>query len=146
MYKPRPPSTPASIPAEFVSKVDPKKPNTGLIHIYLAGPLGKGQGERAENTKIAIDQASRLHDLFPKDIIVFVPHLYNAWHEQKPRSRDFWFRLDFANLLRCQVVFRIPGESYGSDTEVALAWVHGIPVVHTEADLADELRKLRNQV
>lgn len=91
--------------------------------IYVAGPYS--QGDVAQNVRAAYEAASALADL---GFAPFVPHHTNFWHLLFPRPYDDWLELDFAFLLCCDAVLRLPGASEGADKEVTWAKSHGIPV------------------
>lgn len=91
--------------------------------IYIAGPYTKG--DVAVNVRNAIEAASEVAEwgCWP-----FLPHLTHFWHLVSPRPYEFWCELDNQFLPHCDELIRLPGESTGSDREVALAESLGIPV------------------
>ena len=91
--------------------------------IYLAGPYTKPNPE--VNLDITLKIADKLLDL---GFAPFVPHLYYFWDKKYPRDYNFWLEFDKQFLSVCDAVLRLPGESYGSDKEEALAKELGIPV------------------
>jgi len=95
------------------------------ISVYIAGPLTTGNRQAVLETAVAI--SSKLLD---RGYIVFCPHtMTSALHKYKERSYSEWMRVCFYWLMRCDVVFRLQGESKGADSEVALAGLLGIPAV-----------------
>lgn len=113
------------------------------VHVYIAGPINNG-GLITDPATIRanIVAAIRTADhLFTLGFIPFVPHLNYYWHDLYPRTNHDWLMWDFAWLRKCNVLFRLPGESQGSDREVEFArqietkMGRGIPVIHTEEDL-----------
>jgi len=91
--------------------------------VYVAGPYTLG--DVAVNVRNAIIAADVLanHGFAP-----FVPHLSHFWHMHRPRSYAEWLAIDFAFLLSCDLVLRLPGESPGADLEVKTAQERNIPV------------------
>ena len=99
--------------------------------VYIAGPLHTS-GIELENCRRAILQAERLLAL---GFAVFVPHFTALWHFVSPHPPAFFIENDLEILARCDAMFRLPGESRGSDAEEAYAKEHEIPVFRTEQDL-----------
>lgn len=50
------------------------------------------------------------------------------WHVICPRPEQYWLDYDIEWLKRCDALVRLPGESAGSDAEVAIARDLNIPV------------------
>ena len=65
---------------------------------------------------------------------MFVPHLQRLSQMIQPQDREYWLKHALAWLLKCDVLFRLPGESNGAEEEECVAVFEGIPVVksHTE--------------
>lgn len=102
---------------------------TGL-RVYVAGPYTLG--DVALNVRAAVLAAETLRNAghFP-----YVPHLSHYWHTMFPRGYEDWMELGLAYLITCHAMVRLPGESPGSDREVAFARAHGIPVYGSVMDL-----------
>lgn len=111
-----------------------RKMNDKLI--YVAGPYAKG--DCVENTNRAIKMGDQL---VKEGFWVYVPHLSLLWHIVSPHPVDFWYNNDLEVLKRCDAVLRIPGESSGSDKEVAVARENGIPVFYNIDSLRDWANK-----
>lgn len=92
--------------------------------VYIAAPYTKP--DPVENTRAALDVATMLVDT--GSITPIVPHLSLFWHLVYPKPVDYWYRYDLEVMARCDAVLRLPGESTGADTEVAMAREQGIPV------------------
>jgi hypothetical protein len=110
--------------------------------VYVAGPYSKGNMVR--NIGKAIEAANKLLD---RGFAPFVPHTHSALLDMVvERDPDVWYSLDNLFLADCDVLLRLPGESWGSDREVELARGHGMPVFESIEDLeayfADIERKL----
>lgn len=86
------------------------------IHVYIAGPLSKG--DMMGNARDAILSGS---ELLSMGVIPFIPHLSVLWEMIDPHSYEDWMAYDFAWLARCDAVLRLPGESPGADREVERA-------------------------
>jgi hypothetical protein len=93
------------------------------MRIYVAGPIAIG--DQFKNVRNAIDAAEMLHQMGHKP---FVPHLFKSWHMIYPKPGLEWLDLDFVWLDQCEAVYRVPGESWGSDQEVKRALDQGKPV------------------
>jgi nucleoside 2-deoxyribosyltransferase len=102
--------------------------------IYLAGPYTKP--DPCENTHRAIVTANKLIDL---GFDVFIPHLSHFWHTVTPKPYTWWTEYDLRILQRCDIVYRMLGESPGADTEVAYAQELDILVVHEGEDIIDAI-------
>lgn len=100
--------------------------------VYIAGPYTSP--DPVTNVRDAVFAAETVRALGG---VPFVPHLFHLWHTISPHDYDFWMALDFDMLARCDVVWRIPGESPGADREVAEAAKRGISVVIDVRSLAD---------
>ena len=100
-------------------------PNTkkGLKYIYVAGPYA--HPDPVVNTRRAclVGDVLRSAGFAP-----YVPHTTLLWHAISPHDEQFWYDLDIDWLLKCDALVRIPGESVGSDHEVAIAAANNIPV------------------
>ena len=91
--------------------------------IYIAGPYSKG--DVAINVKMAMKMANTLID---KGYSPICPHLSHFLHMQSPKPYETWLSVDDAQVLKCDALLRIPGESSGADKEVDLAIENEIPV------------------
>jgi hypothetical protein len=69
------------------------------------------------------------------DIAPIVPHLTVFWDLMYHHSYETWMAMDFAHILACVALLRIPGESAGADREVTFANLHGIPVFYEIKEL-----------
>lgn len=108
--------------------------------VYIAGPL---TGVHAfVNITLAVRAAERLRKA---GMIPFVPHLSAYWETIAPGATyEDWMTWCLAWLGRSDVVLRLPGESAGSDREVAHAAILGIPVFYDEESVINAgMRKLR---
>jgi len=70
--------------------------------------------------------------------IPFCPHLLYFQNAVYWRSYEFWLDYDFEWLKVCDCVLRIPGDSFGSDKEVALAIELNIPVYYSMIELVEK--------
>lgn len=101
------------------------------VYVYVAGPLSRPNP--ALNVRAAVFRAERLHQL---GYTPYVPHLTHFWEMiTGGKSWDEWLEFDERWLLKCDVVYRMPGDSPGADREVAFAREHGIPVVYSVEEL-----------
>lgn len=100
------------------------------LRVYVAAPYT--QGDVALNVRAAVLAAETLRNAghFP-----YVPHLSHFWHAMCPRGYEDWMELGLAYLITCHAMIRLPGDSPGSDREVAFARERGIPVFASAMDL-----------
>lgn len=99
------------------------------IRVYIAGPYS--QGNVGENVRAAILHADMLKEEFPgPEVQVYVPHLNHLWHLIHPHDYQYWLSMDFAWLMQCTHMLRLPGDSPGADDEEIVAGTQGIPVFH----------------
>lgn len=106
--------------------------------IYLSGPLTTG--DTIGNIRKAIELGAALIDI---GYVVIIPHEKALLMEMlNPKSYDEWLDYDFKCILRCDGVFRMPGESRGGDAEVGFAHQNGIPVYYSVQRLLHELPPL----
>lgn len=99
-------------------------------YVYVAGPLN-GSGTQEINIRNACRVGTQL---LAKGMIPFIPHLNVLWNMVDPHHVDDWMRWDVAWLDRCDAMLRLPGESPGSDHEIAEARKRGIPVFHFDKE------------
>ncbi|MFH0938225.1 MAG: DUF4406 domain-containing protein [Planctomycetota bacterium] len=88
--------------------------------VYIAAPYT--HGDAVLNVRKAIETAD---ELAIRGFTPFVPHLTHFWHLVLPHKIKFWYALDNEWLAACDVVLRLPGESFGANAEVQLAWALG---------------------
>lgn len=92
------------------------KKQTRRLRVYVAGPYTKGDTILNIRTAILAGEKLRARGFCP-----FIPHLTAFWHIIAPSPYEEWLDLDNQFLPCCDVLLRIPGESSGADSEVALA-------------------------
>lgn len=101
------------------------------IYVYVAGPLSIGN--ISENVRRAIWACDYLLSL---GYTPYCPHLTHFWAILTgDKSWDQWLEFDERWLIKCDVLFRISGESRGADREEFTALCNGIRVVHTVEEL-----------
>lgn len=98
--------------------------------VYIAGPLTLG--DQKENVTKAIQAADLA---YKAGYDPFIPHLFVAWDALSEKDYEEWLTICFRWVDRCDVVWRIPGESVGSDREVYHATHQFKPVVFSLEDL-----------
>ncbi|MGC1274144.1 MAG: hypothetical protein WBC44_10595 [Planctomycetaceae bacterium] len=101
--------------------------------VYLAGPFS--QPDPIENTHRMLCIADALLEA---GFAPLVPHLSLAWHLVSPKPYAAWLDYDRDLLARCDVVLRVPGNSYGATCETEFAGRIGIPVVRPESAEPEE--------
>jgi hypothetical protein len=97
--------------------------------VYVAGPIN-GSGRQFDNLRRALDAGTELMEL---GLDPFIPHLNLLWSFAQGAEVDVprWQAWDDNWLSACDALYRLPGESPGSDHEDALARRLGIPVFYT---------------
>lgn len=116
--------------------------------VYISGPIsdgGRATGpQRLRNVDGAIDYAV---DLIERGFGIICPQLTEFIERRSGRHFDHsvWMEIDLPIIERCDAVLRLPGESKGSDIEVAHAREIGIPVVYSVAEL-EEWRKAEEAI
>lgn len=94
--------------------------------IYVSGPMTKGNF--IQNIRAGINTGNELRIM---GYIPFIPHLSTLWElvaNPCPGYEDM-MDYDLELVKRCDLIYRMPGESPGADREVALARELGIPVL-----------------
>ena len=108
------------------------------MRIYVAGPIEKGH--QFENVAKAIHIAD---ELFLLGCVPFIPHLNCFWDMLHPHVRSTWLRYDRAWIDVCDALYRIEGDSAGSDEEVEYALKIGIPVFYSLKEVMDYRMKVK---
>lgn len=96
--------------------------------IYIAGPYTNP--DPVENSQRAIKVAE---EWVERGYIPIIPHLSLMWHLVVAHPAQFWYDYTAEQMKRCDLVYRMLGESKGADEEVALARDLGIPVVFQQS-------------
>lgn len=99
------------------------------IKVYVAGPLTGNPNKNVHNAMTVTD------NLMQMGFIPFCPHLLYFQNAVYWRSYEFWLDYDMEWLKVCDAVFRMPGDSPGSDKEVELAKSLNIPVYYSFEEL-----------
>lgn len=102
--------------------------------IYVAGPF---RGNILHNVRRAIECGQRLRS-YGADVCI--PHLSFAEDLVCPHPDDYWLDVTMRQCVRCDAIYRLDGESSGSDAEVAAMVRLGRPVLYTDAAAADWIR------
>lgn len=96
--------------------------------IYIAGPYTNEDPMKVkDNVKKAIDVAEDIHNY---GFIPYIPHLFHYWHKEYNHSYNFWMKQGSSWLDVCDGLYRMCGDSPGSDVEVSQAKKNGIPVFY----------------
>ncbi len=97
--------------------------------IYLAGPYTKP--DPVTNLRRMSEEWEKLTKA---GYVVFLPHLTMYLDVSYYHPTDFWYRYDMAILHRCDLLLRVPGESWGADREEWYAREHRIEVFRGTAE------------
>lgn len=93
-------------------------------YVYIASPYSIG--DPAKNIQ---DSLLLAEVIIQQGDMPICPLLCHLWHLMFPKPYEYWIEYSMQLLRRCDVVFRMPGESKGVDAEVAEARRLGIPVM-----------------
>lgn len=99
------------------------------ITVYVAGPIALG--DQFANVGRAVKFG---HELHVRGFVPFVPHWGAMQQLYIPWTAEEWLEHDFLWLDKCEVLFRLSGESSGSDREVERAKTNGQPIFYEEHD------------
>ena len=103
------------------------------LKVYVAGPYSKGIFD--ENIARVVDAAEQLR---AAGHVPFVPHTMTfLWAVRHQHPAEYWYRFDLEWLAVCDVLLRLPGESRGTEREVAFCEERGIPVAYHIGDVFD---------
>lgn len=94
--------------------------------IFISGPYTKGD--------VAVNVANHMrafNTLLLHGYAPFNPLLFHFQHMVHPRLYDTWLSLDIEYLRICDAVLVLPGESKGSEIEIAEAKRCLIPVYYS---------------
>ena len=100
--------------------------------VYVAGPLTVGL--QMPNIRKAVGCGDEIAAM---GCGVFIPHLNSLWDFAIEHDYEYWMFQDMVVLLKCDALFRMPGESAGADREVKMAMERGIPVFYDLEKLKD---------
>lgn len=106
-----------------------------IYRIYIAGPYT--QGDVAFNVGTAIAAANVL---ISYGFAPYVPHLSHFLHMAKSQPYQTWMAIGRVWLNQCDAVLRLPGQSGGADTEVAIAVSKDIPIFSSVTALLEALK------
>jgi len=102
-------------------------------YIYIAHPITIGQPDR--NMRNMIDACEEVWKL---GCFAYGAFLNIMWEVVYPKTEGEYLKHDIAWMKKCDIAWRIPGESKGADKEIDKAIKAGIPIVYS----LKELKKL----
>lgn len=105
--------------------------------VYIAGPYTSP--DPVANTRFAIEAGMALYK--NERAVPIIPHLSMFAHFLDPQPVEFWYQFDLHLLARCDVLWRLPGESTGADREVDAAMRWNIPVLFDGESVVAWLRR-----
>jgi hypothetical protein len=91
--------------------------------VYIAGPY------TADPERCVMVAIAALHEVMDAGHNAFVPHLSHFAEMQQPRHYEDWMRMCLDMVPRCDMLWRLPGQSPGADREVALAAERGMMII-----------------
>jgi hypothetical protein len=100
--------------------------------VYVAGPMTKPDPLLNVHNTIRHYADRLFHD---KIVVVFLPQTMIIWNLISPHPYEEWLDYDHEVIKHMNALLRIPGESPGSDREVAWAEELGIPVFYDMEEL-----------
>ena len=101
------------------------------IRVYVAGPISSDPEQGKLNALVV---ATKLRDAGHNP---YVPHFSVDWDKLHPAEYETWMRIGSAWLEAADAVVVLPGESPGTDREVAIARELGIPIFGSVRSLTD---------
>jgi hypothetical protein len=101
-----------------------------MITVYIASPYTNGDIEQNVRLQFEVAELLAISGFVP-----FPPLFSHYWHVLYPHGHEFWMKLDFEWVMRCDVLLRLGGDSVGADMEVQWATEHGKPVFFSVHDL-----------
>lgn len=120
--------------------------NPAPVLVGIIGPLTEGKAifydkvvseifqdwilsdEIQKNIKQTCAAANELTDL---GATCYIPHLNAYWHICHQHEEDFWISQSLSVLSRCDLIFKLPGESAGTRKEEAHLRAMGLPVTES---------------
>ena len=108
-----------------------------MIYVFIAGPLNDSAPikEREANVQRAMEA---WHQLCDAGFVPYCPHLSYYLDRYKGRDRNAWLFYSLRWLDKCDCIFRLSGDSKGSDYEVYKARSGGKPIF-TSIDVMKEV-------
>lgn len=104
--------------------------------VYIASPYTLG--DAGENVHAQLQAAHTVMDLGHCPVAPLLSHFL---HIHRPRPYEDWIECCLAQAAKCDLVWRLPGESPGAEREVALAHERRIPVALNLSDLKHLLNR-----
>jgi len=101
--------------------------------VYIASPYTKGDCAVNVRNSIVVADALASSGFIPR-----WPLSSHFWHMIIPHPYEFWMELDMAEILHCDILLRLPGESSGADSEVKFASSIAIPVYYSLDELLEK--------
>lgn len=96
--------------------------------IYIAGPYRGKPGVNGDHMSNCHDACAVWNYFWENKVCAICPHWSFAQQFLRPREDLDWLAFTMAQMTLCSAVYRMPGESSGSDAEVRAAEELGIPV------------------
>lgn len=87
-----------------------------VIRVYISGPISIGNKFR--NCMTAMEIGDKILEM---GMVPFIPHLNQFYNAISPKTTEQWMSWDLAWLLCCDALFKIQGESVGSDLDEKFA-------------------------
>lgn len=109
--------------------------------VYIAGPIAKPSKKKGRYGKNIVPAMNAWANLWSAGYIPHCPHLSYFLENHLIKewgvglSHSEWMEQDYAWLLECDAVLRLPGDSVGADLEEAFARKNDIPVFYTITEL-----------
>jgi hypothetical protein len=108
--------------------------------VFISGPLTRRLEEKTSFDNMCA--ALKVGDaLLAKGYCPLVPHIGLMWSfltlDAHNRHEDVWMNWCFAQILRSDFIFRLPGHSDNADREVAFAKSLGLITFHSLDEVPD---------
>ena len=98
--------------------------------IYISGPFSNG--DTILNIRKVCEVAEKIKEM---GFLPYIPHLNLLWHMMFPKDYEYWLSMDEIWVVKCDGLYRVPGESLGADREVRVARQNNIPIFYNFNDI-----------
>lgn len=109
------------------------------VCVFVAGPF---TGDPLRNVARAVTTANTIAAMGARP---FIPHLFAVWDFAYNHPYEFWMEQTLAWVERCDLLYRMPGESKGADREMKLAEDMGLGVYHDLGRLGGAITELEER-
>jgi hypothetical protein len=112
--------------------------------IYIAGPYRGKPGVNGDHMSNCHDAMRTWRGFWASGVCAICPHWSFAQQLLTPMNDVDWLAYTMAQMTLCSAVYRLPGESAGSDAEVRAARELSIPVFEDWDEAVSYMRGLQH--